>query len=144
MLLERIIFHVHRQHDKNGAEQMKFSQIIIVLILGLSMMAYGSLIRDGQKPPNSPPRHSRIMFKRNGQYLTLFSRMRCRCSNNEKFMYRCKELNIPTNIVYECGSKVFVNHEYIVYNGTTNKIQSVRNFLVEPKEIIPNAFISFF
>ena len=108
------------------------------------MMAYGSLIREGQKPPKRAPRHSRIMFKRNGQYITLFSRMRCRCSDNEKFMYQCKELNIPTNIVYECGSKVFVTHEYIVYKGITNKIERTRNFLVEPKEIISNAFISFF
>ena len=123
---------------------MKFFQVIVVFVLGVSMMAYGSLIRDGQKPPKRAPRHSRIMFQRDGRYITLFSKMKCRFSNSEKFMYQCRELNIPTNIVYECGSKVFVTHEYIVYKGITNKIERTRNFLVEPKEIIPNAFISFF
>ena len=123
---------------------MKFLQIIVVCFLGLSMMAYGSLIREGQKPPKRAPRHSRIMFQRNDQYITLFSKMRCRFFNSERFMYHCKELEIPTNIFYECGAKVFVTHEYIIYNGTTNKIERTRNFLVEPKEIVPNAFISFF
>ena len=123
---------------------MKILQVIVVFVLGLSMMAYGSLIHDGQESPKRAARHSRIMFQRNGRYMTLFSKMRCRFSNSERFMYHCKELEMPTNIFYECGSKVFVTHEYIVYKGITNKIESVRNFLVEPKEIIPNAFISFF
>ena len=118
--------------------------LVTLFLSGIPALAYGSLIRDGQEPPKRAARHSRIMFQRNGRYMTLFSKMRCRFSNSERFMYHCKELEMPTNIFYECGSKVFVTHEYIVYKGITNKIESVRNFLVEPKEIIPNAFISFF
>ena len=70
--------------------------------------------------------------------------MRCRFSKHEQFLYHKKKLQIPTNILYECGGELIVMPEYAIYFSVTNSTEGVWNYLVEPKKIIPNRFIPTF
>ena len=51
---------------------------------------------------------------------------------------------MPTNVFYECGTKLIVNSNHIVYLDTTNKTEGTWNYVIEKEKIIPNTFIPTF
>lgn len=123
---------------------MKELLSIFLIVFGVPMMTFATKIRECQKPPERIPLHSKILFCQKGRNLTFHSKMRCRFSKHEQFLYHKKKLQIPTNILYECGGELIVMPEYAIYFSVTNSTEGVWNYLVEPKKIIPNRFIPAF
>ena len=143
-LFGEITSHVVGKRLKKGTDRMNNLHVVLALICTLSMTTFATVIRKSQKLPGRIPLHSKVIFHYNGQSVTFHSKMRCRLHDRENFSYRHVILQMPTNVFYECGTKLIVNSKHIVYLDTTNKTEGAWNYVIEKEKIIPNTFIPTF